>query len=247
MSKVVVITGASSGIGQATAELLAKLGDSVVLVARGPGPLQDAASRCGPNALAVPADMTRRDNVRRVVAAAVARFKHVDVWVNNVGQGIWRAPSELTDEDVDTMMRMNVKTTLYGTQEILTHFRQRGGGHVINVSSMLGRLPLAPNRTAYTAAKHYINALTAGFRDELRATHPGIAFSLVSPPVVYTNFGSNALYGGPDSRSLPEGQEPEEVASVIRDVIDTRAPDVYTRSGSHQRVTSYFDSIGTDP
>jgi NADP-dependent 3-hydroxy acid dehydrogenase YdfG len=121
----------------------------------------------------------------------------------NVGQGISRPPSQLTDEDIDEMMRVNVKSALYGMQEVLPHFKARGQGHVINVSSMLGRIPFATIRSAYCGAKHFLNALTAMFRDEIQKTHPGIQFSLVSPPAVSTEFGLNARHGGTDSRALP--------------------------------------------
>ena len=243
----VVITGASSGIGAALADLLASGGKSVVLVARGADALRAVADRLGASALPIAADVTRREDVRRVVAAALKRFGHIDVWVNNVGQGITRAPSQLTDDDIDAMMRVNVKSALYGMQEVLPHFKERNAGHVINISSMLGRIPYALPRTAYTAAKHFLNALTANFRDEVHQTHPGIQFSIVSPPVVRTNFGLNAVYGGADSRSVSDSQSAEEVAAVIAGVIESRAPDVYTRPGSRERVVRYFESVGADP
>jgi len=245
--KVIVITGASAGIGAALAELVARQGASVVLAARREAELRAVADRCGSPALPVVADVSRRPNVRRVVTAALDRFGHVDVWVNNVGRGISRPPSKLTDRDVDAIIRTNVKSALYGMQEILPHFRERNAGHVINISSMLGRIPFAVHRSAYTGAKHFLNALTANFRDEVRQTHPGIQFSLVSPGVVYTDFGNRALHGGPDSRSLPDGQTAEEVAAVIADVITTRRPDVYTRQGARQRVLDYYGMLGEDP
>ncbi len=103
--RIIVITGASSGIGAALGELLAARGDSVVLVARRRELLDDVASRCGGRAHPIVADMTRRADVERVVAESIARFGHIDVWVNNVGQGITRVPSQLTDDDLDTVMR----------------------------------------------------------------------------------------------------------------------------------------------
>jgi NADP-dependent 3-hydroxy acid dehydrogenase YdfG len=244
---VVVVTGASAGIGAVTAERLAREGASVILVARRADALGEVAARCGANALAIVADMTVRADVQRTVADAARRFGHIDVWVNNVGQGITRLPSELSDEDIDEMIRVNVKSALYGMQEVLPHFKARGRGHVINVSSMLGRIPFALHRSAYNGAKHFLNALTANMRDEVRATHPGIQFSLVSPGVVYTEFGLRARHGGVDSRTLPQGQTPEDVAAVIVDVIGTRKPDVYTRRGARQMVLDYFGALGEDP
>jgi NADP-dependent 3-hydroxy acid dehydrogenase YdfG len=246
MDKVVVITGASAGIGAATAELLAQQQMSLGLMARRKDALEAVAARCGPGGLAVVGDAAQRADVRRVVEAAVARFGHIDVWINNVGQGISRPPSQLTDEDVDEIMRLNVKSALYGMQEVLPHFKARGEGHIINISSLLGRIPLAMIRSAYCGAKHFLNALTATFREEVQQTHPGIQVSLVSPPVVQTDFGLNARHGGPDSRSLPNSQSAQTVAAVIADVIASRLPDVYTLPGAHQRVAAYYATLGVD-
>ena len=244
---VVVITGASAGIGAALGELLARDGARVVLVARNAEPLAAVATRCGPNALAITADASIRIDVRRVVREVLARFGRIDVWVNNVGQGITRPPSELTDDDIDDMIRVNVKSALYGMQEVLPHFRERGTGQVVNISSMLGRLPYVPFRAAYTGAKHFLNALTASFRMEVQKTHPGIQFTLVSPGVVRTEFGVRAVHGGPDSRTLPDSQSAEEVAAVIAEVIRSRKPDVYTRAGAHAAVVKYYEANGEDP
>ena len=243
----IVITGASAGIGAALAELLTARGDGVALVARRQRELEEVASRCLGRAHPIVADVGSREEVRRVVRESIARLGHVDVWVNNAGRGINRQVSQLTDDDVDEMMRVNVKSALYGMQEILPHFVERGTGHIINVSSMLGRVPMATFRSAYNGAKHFLNAITANLRDELREQHPGITVSLVSPGVVATEFGSNAAYGGPDSRALPMSQPVEEVAEVIARVIDTRATDVYTRAGMRQMVVDYFSRTGTDP
>ncbi|MBS1816369.1 MAG: SDR family oxidoreductase [Acidobacteria bacterium] len=247
MDIVVVVTGASTGIGAVLAEQLAREGASVVLVARRAEALQEVAGRCGATAVPMVADMTVRADVTRVVQDTIAHFGHIDVWVNNVGQGITRLPTELTDEDIDEMVRINVKSALYGMQEVLPHFRARGRGHVINISSMLGRIPFALYRSAYNGAKHFLNALTANFREEVKQTHPDIQFSLVSPGVVYTEFGLRARHGGTDSRTLPQGQPPEAVADVIVSVIRSRKPDVYTRAGARQMVLDYFGHLGEDP
>lgn len=241
-----VITGASAGIGAATAARLAQTGMSIVLVARRGDLVRSVAARCGEAALAIQGDAAQRSDVRRVVTQANGRFGHIDVWVNNVGQGISRPPSQLTDDDVDEVMRLNVKSALYGMQEVLPHFKERGEGHIINISSMLGRIPLAMIRSAYCGAKHFLNALTATFRDEVQQTHPNIQFTLVSPPVVRTDFGLNARHGGPDSRSLPNSQSAEDVAAVVARVIETRQPDVYTMPGARERVIGYYSSVGAD-
>jgi NADP-dependent 3-hydroxy acid dehydrogenase YdfG len=244
---VVVITGASSGIGAALAELIARDGMSVVLAARRKDALQAVAAKCGDRSLIVVADVTVRADVRRIVDETLARFGRIDVWVNNAGVGISRPPSELTDDDIDLMMRSNVKSALYGIQEVLPHFKARNAGHIINVSSMLGRVPFAMIRSAYCGAKHFLNAITATLRDELRETHPGVAVSLVSPGIVRTDFGLKAVHGGPDSRTFPGSQSAEEVAAVIAGVIASKAPDMYTRPGARELVAKYYSTMGNDP
>ena len=92
-----------------------------------------------------------------------------------------------------------------------------------------------------------MNALTATFRDEVQQTHPGIQFSIVSPGVVATDFGLNAMHGGPDSRDLPAAQPAEDVAAVIARVVETRQPDVYTRRGAQEMIARYYATVGADP
>jgi NADP-dependent 3-hydroxy acid dehydrogenase YdfG len=237
---VIVITGASSGIGAALAGLVAGRRARVALLARREVELRAVAARCGPEALPLVADVTRRDEVERALATSLARFGHVDVWVNNAGRGITRPVSELTDEDFDGMMLLNAKSALYGMQAVLPHFKERGTGHIINVSSMLGRVPTFPVRSAYSAAKHALNSLTANLRMELREKYPGIHVTSVHPAVVATEFGLHALHGGPDSRQLPGAQPVQEVAQVIVDVIDHPRADVYTRPGAQQIVVGYY-------
>lgn len=238
--KVVVITGASAGIGAALAELVGRRGGRPVLAARREHELREAAARSGPEALAVVADVTRREMVRKVFDAAIARFDHIDVWVNNAGRGITRPVSALTDAEFDEMIRVNTLSALYGMQTVLPHFKTRGRGHLINVSSMLGRLPMVVVRSAYNASKHALNALTANLRMELAQDFPDIHVSTVMPGVVATEFGANALHGGMDSRRIPGAQSVEEVAAVIADLIDHPRADVYTRPGAREAVARYY-------
>lgn len=237
-----MITGASAGIGAALAELVGARGGRPVLVARRERELAEVAARSGPQALTVVADVTRRADVTRAFEAAMKRFGAVDVWVNNAGRGITRQVSELTDDDLDEMMLVNVKSALYGMQVVLPHFRERGRGHIVNVSSLLARLPLAPFRSAYAASKHALAALTANLRMELRTAFPDIHVSSVHPGVVATDFGLKALHGGFDSRQLPGAQTAAEVAEVIASVIDHPRADVYTRPGAQQMVAAYFSA-----
>lgn len=245
--RVILITGASAGIGAALARLLAPKGHKLVLVARRADRLAEVAADCGDNAVAVVADVTDQAQLNAALEAAIARFGHLDVWVSNAGQGISRQPSQITDADIDAMISVNVKSVWNGIRAALPHFGERGTGQFIHVSSMLGRIPFAPIRSAYVGAKHMMNALTASLRMELAQSHPGVVVSLVSPGVVFTEFGLSSLHGGPDSRAFPDGQTAEEVAAVIEQAILTRATDLYTRAGAQARVAGYYATLGSDP
>jgi NAD(P)-dependent dehydrogenase (short-subunit alcohol dehydrogenase family) len=237
--RVVVVTGGSAGIGAALAEAIAQRGGKPVLVARREEALRQVAARAGGAAYVV-ADVTRRADVERARDEALARHGRIDVWVNNAGRGISRLPTQLTDDDLDDMIRVNVKSVLYGMQAMLPVLERQAGGQVINVSSMLGRVPFALVRAAYCAAKHAMNSLSASFRMELRDRVPGAMVTVVHPGVVATDFGLNALHGGPDSRSFPGAQSAEEVAGVIVDAIERPRADVYTRPGAQQLVVDYY-------
>jgi len=243
MDKVIVITGASGGIGAELARQAGARGAKVVLAARRRAELDAAAARSGSEALAVVTDVTRRDEVERLRDAALERFGRIDVWVNNAGRGITRSVAELSDEDLDAMWRDNVNSALYGMQAVLPHFQARGTGQIVNVSSVLGRLPTVPHRSAYSAAKHALNALSACLRQDLRETHPGIRVTVVLPGVVATEFGTNARGGGPDSRKLPGAQSVEEASAVILDAIEHPRDDVYTREAIQEEIVRYYRDV----
>jgi NADP-dependent 3-hydroxy acid dehydrogenase YdfG len=248
MNRIIVITGASAGIGAAIARELGRRGDSLVLAARTVDGLQRVAFEVGSPAHVVTADVTRRADVDRIRDEALRVFGHVDVWINNAGRGIVRPALELTDEDVDEMIAVNVKSALYGMQAITPHFIERGRGHVINVSSFLGRVPVATPRSAYNAAKAALNALTANVRVDLKRTHPEVYVSLVMPGLVSTDFAKNARGStGPMPAaaigSPMKPQTPEEVAAIIADVIDRPAAEVYTNPASAALAARYFDDV----
>jgi NAD(P)-dependent dehydrogenase (short-subunit alcohol dehydrogenase family) len=128
-------------------------------------------------------------------------------------------------------------------QAVLPHFKARGQGVLVNVSSMLSRAPLATPRSAYSAAKAALNSLTESLRLELAHEFPGIHVALVLPGVVATEFGVNALGGGVDSRALPGGQTAEEVARVMADGIQARRADIYTRPEGLESVLGYLRGL----
>ncbi|MGH7434819.1 MAG: SDR family oxidoreductase [Polyangiaceae bacterium] len=248
IDKVVVITGASAGIGAELGRQLAGRGAKVVLAARRKTELEAVAAKIGPSALAVVADVTHREDVERLSKAALDRFGRVDVWVNNAGRGISRSVAELTDDDLDAMWRDNMKSVVYGIQAVLPHFKARNTGQIINVSSGLSRAPLVPVRAAYGAVKSAVNMLSASLRVELRATHPGIQVTVLLPGVVATEFGINSINASIDNRKLPGAQSVEDAARAIVDVIVSPRPDAYTSPyiadviGRYQRDPDAFEA-----
>lgn len=175
---------------------------------------------------------------------AIEKFGRVDVWIYNAGRGITKAALELTDEEFDLMMNVNVKSALYGMQAIVPHFRERGSGHVINVSSFLSRVPFATFRSAYNAAKSALNALTANARVDLARTHPGIHVTLVMPGLVTTDLQRNALGGSPPLPPVSEAQSADEVAAAIADVIERPVAELYTNPRQRAVALKYFEDVG---
>jgi len=242
---VVVITGASAGIGAALARELAGRHASLVLLARREELLEEMAVTLGTPVEVVPGDVTRRADLERALERAIARFGGVDAWVNNAGHGITRPSVEaVTPEDLDVMVRDNTRSALLGMQVVLPHFKDRGKGVLANVSSMLSRVPDVPVRAAYSAAKAALNSLTESLRFELAREFPGIRVVLVIPGVVASDFGLNALGGGPDSRNIPGAQSVEEVARVIADGLFTGPVDLYTRPEGLQRALGHVERLG---
>ncbi|HEY0253701.1 MAG TPA: SDR family oxidoreductase, partial [Kofleriaceae bacterium] len=239
--KVIVITGASDGIGAALAKELVRRGaKGVVLAARREAELNALAKELGPTTFPVVTDVTRRADVEQLVARTVEKLGQLDVIVNNAGRGISKLPSELTDDDIDDMMTVNLKSVLYGIQAVLPQMKKQGHGQIIAVSSGLARFPFAAPRSAYAASKAAVNLLMGTLRQELRGT--GIQATTVMPGVVATEFGNNALHGGADSKSLPGAQPVDEVATVIADVIEKPVAECYTRPQMRDMAAAYFSA-----
>ncbi len=245
--KVIVITGASGGIGAALARQLGAQGHRLVLAARREPALAAVAEQCGAGTLAVVTDVTRRQEVEILRDRALAACGQVDVWINNAGRGIGKATLELTDDDFDQIMAVNVKSALYGMQAIVPHFKERGRGHLINISSFLGRVPLASIRSVYSAAKAALNSLTANLRMDLRREYPGIHVSLVMPGLVATEFAQNALGGtppGPPPSGPMQAQTADEVAAAIASLIEHPVPEIYTNPVSAEIARRYYADVG---
>src|SRR3954463_14926634 len=242
--KHIVITGASGGIGAALAIHLGGQGHRVALAARREAELRAVASRVGSGAIVIPTDVTRRGDVERLRDRAVAELGYVDVWVNNAGRGITKPVLELTDEELDQMITINVKSALYGMQAIVPHFVARGEGQIVNVSSFLSRVPFATFRSGYNAAKAALNALTANARVDLARTHPGIHVTLVMPGLVSTAFQQNAVAAPPPLPPSPPSQSPEDVAAAIVAAIDHPVAEVYTNPQHAAVALEYFKDVG---
>jgi short-subunit dehydrogenase len=247
--KTIVITGGSSGIGAALARHLGDQGHNLVLAARDADRLNSVAADVKSHVITVVADVTRRENVVRLRDEALRAFGAIDVWINNAGRGIARAALELTDAEFDDMMSVNVKSALYGMQTIAPHFIERRQGHIINISSFLGRVPIATHRSAYNAAKAALNSLTANVRFDLAMKYPDIHVSLVMPGLVATEFAKNAI-GSSGSVAPPwvanspmKAQSAEEVAAAIASVIEHPVAEMYTNPASAPMAQRYFEDV----
>ena len=185
-NKVVVITGASSGLGEATARHLAAQGAIVVLGARRADRIEALAEEltaAGHTARAVPTDVTDRDKVRRLVDTAVEEFGRVDVMLNNAGLMPLAPLERLKLDEWDQMIDVNIKGVLYGVAAALPHMKEQRSGHIINVSSVYGHV-VDPGATVYCATKFAVRALSEGLRREVKPFN--IRTTVISPGAVST-------------------------------------------------------------
>jgi len=184
--KVVVITGASSGLGEATARLLSAEGASVVLGARRVDRLQslaDELTKRGGKALIAATDVTDRAQVKRLVEAAVETYKRIDVMINNAGLMQQSPLDQLKVDEWDNMIDINIKGVLYGIAAALPHMQWQKAGHIINVSSVAGH-KVTPAGTVYSATKHAVRAISEGLRLEVKPYN--IRTTVISPGAVAT-------------------------------------------------------------
>ncbi len=184
--KIVVITGASSGLGEATARMLSAHGATVVLGARRVErivALADELVRGGGQALALQTDVTRSEDVQRLVDGAVEKYGRIDVMINNAGLMPSSPLERLKIADWDRMIDVNIKGVLYGIAAALPHMQQRKSGHIVNVSSVAGHKVRA-GTAVYSATKHAVRVLTEGLRQEVKAYN--IRTTIVSPGAVAT-------------------------------------------------------------
>jgi serine 3-dehydrogenase (NADP+) len=210
--KTVIITGASAGIGAATAQAFAAAGANVVLAARDEARLAAVASSIAGRALVVPTDVGDRGAVDRLVAETVATFGGIDIVINNAGVGLAAPVAEISLGDFERALAVDLFGPLALTQAALPHMR-RDGGQLIYVSSVVG-LRALPYLGGYAAAKAALDRLTEALRVELRDT--GITVTLVRPGSTRTGFAQHRLGSGRERRRISaRGASPELVARTI--------------------------------
>jgi short-subunit dehydrogenase len=210
--KNVIVTGASSGIGRATALEFARRGASLVIAARRAEPLEAVAAECralGAKCIAVVADVTKHDDCERLVAAG----GRVDVLVNNAGFAIFDAIENAKPDDLQSMMETNYFGTVWCTQAVLPQMLARGAGTIVNVSSIAGIMGYA-RMGGYCATKFAIIGFTEALRDEVLGR--GVRVALVCPGTTDTEFFLKAERGKmPGASRLMLAVKPERVARAI--------------------------------
>jgi len=226
--RVVLVTGASSGIGRATARRLGGAGATVLLVARRAGALDDLAleiDASGGEAHVHPCDLRDLDAVDQLAAEVLESYGHVDVLVNNAGRSIRRSVSEAYERshDFHRTMRLNYFAPVHLLLALLPAMRERGGGHVINVSTM-GVQGRPPRWSAYVASKTALDALSTCLASEVHAD--GVHMTSIHFPLVHTPMSaSTAIYDG------KPGLTAEEAADVVAEAVRTRPPRISPRLG----------------
>lgn len=218
--KTAVVTGASSGIGEATARLLAQRGCNVALAARREDRLEDLAAELGEGTLAVPTDVADPAACEALVSRAVERFGAVDVLVANAGLGLYGSIPDGDPEDWRRMFEVNVLGVLHATRAAVRHMLERGSGDVVIVSSLAGRRVPRADGTVYAATKHALTAVAEGLRMDVSGR--GVRVINVEPGLVRTEF--------PESQSQSADQyyaekeyspiEAEDVAAAILYAVD---------------------------
>jgi short-subunit dehydrogenase len=190
--KVVVVTGASMGIGEAIAKVFADEGASVVLLSRDASRAEAARHRVGhtDRTLAMACDVRNREEIDRALALTLHHFDRVDVWVNNAGVGVRDSAAEMEMPAIRDLFETNFFAAIACIQAVVPAMREAGGGAIINISSVAGHIPV-PYMTLYCASKFAMNALGKGARMELKRDN--IKVLTVCPGYVRTDFGSHVV------------------------------------------------------
>jgi NAD(P)-dependent dehydrogenase (short-subunit alcohol dehydrogenase family) len=220
--KIVVITGASSGIGRATAAEFAKQGANVVLAGRDADALSEAEAECkgyGANAMTVTTDVTQENQVEELAGKAEEAFGKLDIWVNNAGVALFAKFDETPTDDYRRVMDTDFFGYVYGARAALKRFKNQGYGTIINIDSVEGIAP-KPYNSAYAAAKHAVRALASSLRMELALDNlSGINVCTVIPATADTPLYAHAgNYTGRGVRAPETAVAPAQVAQAITKV-----------------------------
>jgi short-subunit dehydrogenase len=201
--KVVVVTGASMGIGEAIAKTFADQGSSVIMLSRDAGRVEAARGRVGHSerTLALACDVRHREEIDRAIGLTMHHFQRIDVWVNNAGHGLLDSVAQMDMAACREMFDTNFFGAVAAMQAAIPVMRQQGGGTIINISSVAGHIPM-PFHAAYSATKFAMNAIGKGAGVELEKD--GIHVLTVCPGYVRTAFGENAVQGNELKRVRPK-------------------------------------------
>jgi NAD(P)-dependent dehydrogenase (short-subunit alcohol dehydrogenase family) len=222
LPRVVVITGASSGIGRATALAFAARGDTVVLAARRAEILEDAARDCealGANALAIPTDVTDEAQVEALGRRALERFGRIDVWFNNAGIAAFGRLESIPTEVWRRVIETNLFGYMYGARVAMRHFRVQGHGVLVQNASIVGRTA-KPDGTPYASSKFAIRGLSEALRQEV-LDQPGIQVCTVLPSVIDTPFFQHAAnFSGRRVQAAPPIYTAKDVADTVIGLVE---------------------------
>jgi short-subunit dehydrogenase len=216
--KVVVITGASMGIGEAIAKMFADSGATVVLLSRDAERAEAARGRIGHSerTLGLACDVRNREEIDRVVGLTLHHFQRIDVWVNNAGHGILDSVANVDMAACRETFETNFFGAVEAMQAVIPVMKQQGSGTIINISSVAGHIPI-PFHAVYSATKFAMNAIGKGARIELMSS--GINVLTVCPGYVRTAFGANAVKGKEQKQVRPAGVRGITVERVARAVL----------------------------
>ena len=210
IGKTAIVTGGSRGIGLAIARALVTSDVNVMITGTKEKPLEDAIRELGAMAMAQRADVRDYADVERAFNAAAAHFGGVDILVNNAGVGVFTPVANMSIDQWHTVIETNVTGAFYCSRAVLPHLRKRGGGWIVNISSLSATNPFA-NGAAYCASKAALNAFSESLMQEVR--HDGIRVTTVAPGSVNTSFGDH------DSGSEWK-LSPDDVAHAVVDLLD---------------------------
>jgi len=228
--QVVVITGASSGIGREAALLFGKAGASVVLTARNEDALHAVAGmieQAGGRALVVPADVTDWEQVQQVAKSAVDTFGRIDTWINNAGISVYATAENTTVEEAHQVMHTNFMGMVHGVSAALPYMKRQGRGTIINVGSVESQRSL-PLQSVYAASKHAVKGYTEALRLEQEAANSGIHVTLIMPAGINTPLFNHARSKlGVKPMPMPPVYTPELAASAIVNAAQSPQRDIY--------------------